>query len=806
MRIPILVLLVTLSASVHAAEVASPRALIEGVAVELVAAEPDIVTPVGMAFDNEGRLLIVESHTHQRQDDYDGPKLDRIRTLSDSDGDGELDTWGTFAEGFTFALNLAVHPETGEVYLVCRNDVRVLRDTDGDGVADEDEVLIKVESKVNYPHNGLGGLAITRHGLAIGWGENFGAEYTLIGSDGSKLTGDGGVGIVFLCDRQGGKLKQFAKGFWNPFGLGYIDQGGSHLFAVDNDPDASPPCRLIHVLPRGDYGHRFEYGRAGVHPLQAWDGELPGTLGMLSGTGEAPCAVAPHRGYLWVTSWGEHRIERYELRKEEEWKLGATRDIAIQGNADFRPTGMAIAPDGTLYFGDWVSRSYPVHGEGRIWRMKLAPEIEAPTVELPTCLIADEQLAGCRLTVDLSKAGEDTLHLIPIATDDGAPAKYFDATAALLSIFALRESNPKEPAKAIRAGLASPYGDVRLFAVRWIADEHRTEFKDDVTRLLEGDIPNQRYYLAVLAAIDWLSREPEQRHSGLADGLLARELRNRNRSPVAQALALRLISPDYKLLTIDKLNEFMSSGHEPLRTEAVRTLAAQTNPARFKELVTIATNESNDDSLRADAVAGLAADAHNEESVLRSLMTNGSQETSAEATRVLRLANLIDTPTETKPAPEATSRWLTLLAAGEGDADSGRRLFHSALGARCGACHQFQGPGGRIGPELTQVARKLSRERLIESILQPSSEVSPQYEPWVLETVEGQVLTGLRLPKGGDDGLERYSDDQGREFTIRSDQIEARTPSKTSIMPAGLEKLVTVQDLRDLLTYLTEAE
>ena len=64
--------------------------------LELVAEQPQIVTPIGIAFDRHGRLLIVESHTHKRPDDYKGPPTDRIRMVVDTDGDGRLDHWSTF--------------------------------------------------------------------------------------------------------------------------------------------------------------------------------------------------------------------------------------------------------------------------------------------------------------------------------------------------------------------------------------------------------------------------------------------------------------------------------------------------------------------------------------------------------------------------------------------------------------------------------------------------------------------------------------------------------------------------------------
>src|SRR5262245_1415309 len=87
-------LLVLLGGSPLVAEM--PRVMDDRYQLELVAEEPDIVTPVGMAFDAKGRLLVVESNTHKRPADYKGPEGDRIRMLSDSDGDGKLDQWSTF--------------------------------------------------------------------------------------------------------------------------------------------------------------------------------------------------------------------------------------------------------------------------------------------------------------------------------------------------------------------------------------------------------------------------------------------------------------------------------------------------------------------------------------------------------------------------------------------------------------------------------------------------------------------------------------------------------------------------------------
>src|SRR5882757_3399272 len=103
----------------------------DGYKLEQVASDPQIVTPIGLAFDPKGRMLVIESHTHDRPQGYAGPAGDRIRMFADSDGDGKLDRWSTFAEGFRFAMNLLVRDD-GAMYLVTRHNVVLLRDTDND--------------------------------------------------------------------------------------------------------------------------------------------------------------------------------------------------------------------------------------------------------------------------------------------------------------------------------------------------------------------------------------------------------------------------------------------------------------------------------------------------------------------------------------------------------------------------------------------------------------------------------------------------------------------------------------------------
>jgi putative membrane-bound dehydrogenase-like protein len=349
--------------------------------IELVAREPEIVTPTGIAVDEAGRVWAIENNTHERPANYKGPASDRVRIFSDFDAGGRARRITTFAEGFRNAMALALGKD-GAVFLATRADIYLLRDKSGDGTADERRVIVRLETSGQYPHNGLSGFAFDALGnLYFALGENLGAPYKLIGSDGTTLQGGGEGGSIYRCRPDGTSLVRIATGFWNTFNL-TID-GFGRLFAVDNDPDSRGPCRLMHIVIGGDYGYRFRNGRKGLHPFTAWNGELPATLPMVAGTAEAPSGIvayestglpAEYRGDLISTSWGDHVVERFRLAPRGA-SFTSQAQTLVRGGEDFRPVGIAVAPDGSLYLSDWVDKSYPVHGKGRIWRirMKKAP-------------------------------------------------------------------------------------------------------------------------------------------------------------------------------------------------------------------------------------------------------------------------------------------------------------------------------------------------------------------------------------------------------------------------------------------------
>ncbi len=246
LRLLVAVVVLAVGSAAPAAE-RLPKSLDPRVEIRLFAESPQIVTPTDVAVDHRGRVWAIESNTHFRPAGYTRHASDRVLVFYDDDHDGKADRSETFADGFVYAMSIAVSFGEG-VYVATRREVFHLADANGDGKADTRRVILTLDTPGDYPHNGLAGFAFDGLGyMYIGLGENQGAEYRLIGSDGRTLCGGGEGGSLFRCRLDGSDLTRWATGFWNPH-ASCVD-GFGRMFTVDNDPDDRPPCRMLHIIP-----------------------------------------------------------------------------------------------------------------------------------------------------------------------------------------------------------------------------------------------------------------------------------------------------------------------------------------------------------------------------------------------------------------------------------------------------------------------------------------------------------------------------------------------------------------------------
>jgi putative heme-binding domain-containing protein len=134
-----------------------------------------------------------------------------------------------------------------------------------------------------------------------------------------------------------------------------------------------------------------------------------------------------------------------------------------------------------------------------------------------------------------------------------------------------------------------------------------------------------------------------------------------------------------------------------------------------------------------------------------------------------------------------------------GDARRGKALFVSPR-TGCASCHKVQGQGGEVGPDLSQIGGKLDRTHLIESILDPSAEIAQGYHATMVETRSGRLYLGI--VKAESPTAVTLVEAGQKEVTIASSEIEFRTVSKVSLMPAGIADSLTLGEFTDLVAYL----
>ena len=137
----------------------------------------------------------------------------------------------------------------------------------------------------------------------------------------------------------------------------------------------------------------------------------------------------------------------------------------------------------------------------------------------------------------------------------------------------------------------------------------------------------------------------------------------------------------------------------------------------------------------------------------------------------------------------------------DGDSNRGLDLFFNTAGIECKNCHRIQNEGKEVGPDLSTIGRKYSREQLLDSILAPSNRIDPEYVPYLAETNDGRIVTGLLSEKKEDAVI--LKDAQSNTIRIPSDQIERLVPQQQSLMPDLLVRDMTAQQVADLLAYLT---
>lgn len=373
----------------------------KGLEAKLFAAEPVLTNPTNIDIDHRGRVWVCEAFNYRPEITGNAAKEsgDRILILEDTNGDGVQDKSTVFYQGPEINSPLGIWVMGNKAIVSQSPYVWLFTDTDGDDKADKKEVIFQGISGEQHDHG--------MHAFVFGPDGKF---YFNFGNEGGQLKDHNGEivkdvlgkeispenykqGLVFRSDTDFTNIEVLGQNFRNNYEVA-VDSYGT-LWQSDNDDDGNKGVRINFVMEYGNYGYRDEMTGAGWRanrtnkeaeiPLQHWHLNDPGVVPNLLQTGAgSPTGILVYEGRLlpevfWDqmihTDAGPNVVRAYPVSKDGAGYKAEVVDL-MKGDRNqwFRPSDVAVAPDGSLMVSDWYDPGVGGHqvgdlNRGRIFRI-----------------------------------------------------------------------------------------------------------------------------------------------------------------------------------------------------------------------------------------------------------------------------------------------------------------------------------------------------------------------------------------------------------------------------------------------------
>ena len=366
---------------------------------------------------------------------------------------------------------------------------------------------------------------------------------------------------------------------------------------------------------------------------------------------------------------------------------------------------------------------------------------------------------------------------------------------------------------------------VRFIALRWIGEEKLAGFSQQLATEIRTRPMTGRLFESSLAALDMLQEnrkgaEYEKREAGI----LVDILKNGNSQVETVITALRKLQAvsrrdsfqDHPALKLELLKRLLQHDNPEVVREAIQTVRDLDSKESREVLLEIVQQRHQYGEAANEAVIGLDPADDQQRSALLGILTAPGSSWTVAARQSVQQATWNEADRRALQRQGLTLNSLTRAPVGRisggllkakgivdamatADADRGRLIFYNRRFGQCATCHQVDGRGGMIGPDLSHMSDN-GVERLLESILQPGKEIAPRYTGWMLQTYDGKTVTGVLVAERGE--VQTFADASGKLHKIRFDDIEEKKPVTASIMPEGLTDRMTDQEVADLIAFL----
>jgi putative heme-binding domain-containing protein len=728
----------------------------EGFEIKLFADEkrfPEIGKPVQMTFDAKGRLWVSTMPSYPLWKPGDPKPMDKLLILEDLDGDGVADKCTVFYDklhcptGFEFC--------NGGVLVVDQPRLIFLKDTDGDDKADEVVQLID------------------------GWA----TEDTHHTINAFEMSPSGRLHML-----EGVSMSTAVETPWGPFrnfgsSGGYVLDPRTLKVSHFNTPGyGNPWCYVF-----DEWGHGFCGDGTGAN--QHWDTPLSGA--QFQGRKSYPAVfdteqmrpvvgsdflVSRHfpddvqKQFIYACVINMNGMPRWTFEDDGGGFKGTRvrfnpndkktpNDLIKSTDKHFRPVDPQIGPDGALWFGDWAnplighmqySQRDPNrdHVHGRIYRLV---NTKKPLLKPVT---------------QFGKTNTEVLNQ-------------------------LNEYEWRTRYRARRELQNRPEAEV-LAAVK------------DWTAKLD---PSAKEYDRLRCEALWIQSSFHKVDAALLGEVL------KAKTPDARAAAVRIAADEREYLpnAADLLKAAANDEHPRVRVEACRGLSYfPTGDAAGAVLVALSkkptdshvqyTGEAalaaNIKSWQAAYIKGEIAKSPEEKKLIEGLLATDKKG----AALIPYLQILLG---KDQKSPEERNKAMSFLSEVKGgNPEAGKLVFR----ANCIACHKVFGEGQDYGPEMDKgdkgpVGKRLTRFKLVESIIDPNADVEEKYLSTRIDTVDGKVVIGLKI--GEDKAKKTITIFDGKEKkTVNTDDIDKLTTLKQSSMPEGLAGTISPVEFLDLIAFL----